>query len=109
KQQFVFSSYLNNRDYQEKNDVFSAMSIFIPAGGTMVISGKEIGVFSPLVSGNFFDVVGVQPGLGRGFHPDEDGAPGAHPVAVISYRLWKRQFGGDSRIIGQTIQINHQD
>jgi len=109
KQQFVPGSYLNNRDFQEKNDVFSAMSIVIPTGGTMVISGKEIGVFSPLVSGNFFDVVGVQPGLGRGFRPDEDSAPGAHPVAVISYALWNRQFGGDRKIIGQTIQINHQD
>lgn len=109
KQQFVPSSYLNNRDYQEKNDVFSAFSIVIPIGGTLKISGKEIGVFSPLVSGNFFDVVGVQPALGRGFRPDEDGAPGAHPVAVISYALWNRQFGAVPNIIGRQIEISNQD
>lgn len=109
KQQFVPSSYLNNRDYQEKNDVFSAFSIVILTGGTLKISGKEIGVFSPLVSGNFFDVVGVQPALGRGFRPDEDGAPGAHPVAVISYALWNRQFGAVPNIIGRQIEISNQD
>jgi len=109
KQQFVPNSYLNNRDLQEKNDVFSAYSIVIATGGSLKISGKQIGVFTPLVSGNFFDVVGVQPKLGRVFRPDEDGAPGAHPVAVISYALWNRQFGADPNIIGKQVEITNQD
>ena len=109
KQQFVPDSYLNQRDFKEKNDVFSAYSIVILTGGSMKISGKDVGVFTPLVSGNFFDVVGVQPALGRGFRPDEDGAPGAHPVAVISYALWNRQFGADPGIIGRQIEISNQD
>ena len=109
KQQFVPSSYLNHQDFKEKNDVFSGYSIVILIGGSMKISGKDIGVFSPLVSGNFFDVMGVQPALGRGFRPDEDGAPGAHPVAVISYALWNRQFGADPNIIGKQIEITNQD
>jgi putative ABC transport system permease protein len=109
KQQFLPGSYLNNRDYRDKNDVFSGLSVVIPSGGTLVINGKETGVFAPLVNGNFFDVVGVQPALGRGFRADEDESPGAHPVAVLSYGLWNRQFGGDSKIVGQTIRINTQD
>jgi predicted permease len=109
KQQFVPGSYLNNRDFKDRNDVFSGLSVVIPSGGTMVISGKEIGVFSPLVNGNFFDVVGVKPALGRAFRPDEDETPGAHPVAVISHALWNRQFGADPKVLGQMIRINNQD
>ncbi len=109
RQQFLPGSYLNNRDYRDKNDVFSGLSVVILTGANMVISGKEVAVFSPLVNGNFFDVVGVHPALGRGFRPDEDESPGAHPVAVLSYAFWNRQFGADSGIIGRTIQINNQD
>ena len=109
KLQFVPTSYLNSRDYREKNDVFSSLAIIIPAGGTMVVGGKEVNVFCPLVTGDFFDVMGVQPSLGRGFRRDEDESPGSHPVAVISNALWNRQFGADPKIIGQAIRINAQD
>jgi len=106
---FLPGSYLNNRDFRDKNDVFSGYSIVVFAGGTMVISGKEINVISPLVNGNFFDVVGVPPFLGRGFRADEDESPGAHPVAVMSYAFWNTQFGADRNIIGRTVQINGTD
>ena len=52
--------------------------------------------------------MGVQPELGRWFRPEEDQTPGAHPVAVISHALWKRQFGGDPAILGQMIHIGPQ-
>lgn len=109
KLQFVPTSYLNSRDYREKNAVFSSLAIIIPNGGTMVVGGKEVNVFCPLVTGDFFDVVGVQPSLGRGFRRDEDESPGAHPVAVISNALWNRQFGGDPKIVSQVIRLNAQD
>jgi len=57
------------------------------------------------VSGNYFDFLGVPPTLGRGFFAEEDGAPGAHPVAVISHRLWQQQFGGDPAIMGKTLTL----
>jgi len=109
QQQFLPISYLNARDYREKNDVFSGLSVLIPTGSSLVISGKETNVFCMLVNGDFFDIVGVQPSLGRGFQSEEDGAPGAHPVAVISNALWKTQFGGDPKIIGQAVRIGAQD
>src|SRR5262245_20365834 len=58
-----------------------------------------------LVSGNFFTVLGVQPVLGRGFHPDEDDVPGRDPVAVIAFDFWKKEFGGDPSIIGKHIRL----
>src|SRR4029077_18665224 len=57
--------------------------------------------------GNFFDLLGVTPALGRGFSAAEDTSP--QPVAVLSYGLWKQQFGADRGILGRTIQLNQQD
>ncbi len=108
EQQFLPISYPNSRDYREKNDVFSGLSVVIPAASNLVVSGKDVPVFCLLVNGDFFDILGVPPPLGRGFRADEDGSPGAHPVAVISNALWKRQFGGDPNIAGQNIHLGSQ-
>jgi predicted permease len=59
-----------------------------------------------LVSGNFFEVLGVRPWAGRLFTQDDDRAPGAHPVAVLSYSYWESRFGKDQDLIGKTILIN---
>src|SRR5207253_6029477 len=56
------------------------------------------------VSANLFDVLGVQPRLGRGFLPQED-TPGTH-VVILSHGLWQRRFGSDPRIIGQALNLN---
>lgn len=56
-------------------------------------------------SSSFFDVFGVQPALGRGFHPREN-RPGAGRVVVLSHQLWMRRFGGTAAILGRTIAIN---
>ena len=107
-QTFLPISYFNARDYREKNDVFSGLSVVIPTGINLVISGKDIPLFCELVNGDFFDIMGVQPAIGRGFRPDEDQTPGAHPVAVLSNAIWKRQFGGDPNIVGQQVRMGAQ-
>jgi macrolide transport system ATP-binding/permease protein len=58
------------------------------------------------VSGNYFDVLGIQPAAGRMFLPEEDRAPGAQPVAVLSHHLWQSRLSGDPDLIGQTIALN---
>ena len=58
------------------------------------------------VSGEFFDVLGVQPLLGRVFHPADDHAGCGSPGAVISYSFWQREFGGDSNVLGKTVSLN---
>lgn len=57
-----------------------------------------------LVSGNFFDVLGITPVIGRALRPDDD-VPGAAPVVVLSYRAWQQRFGGDSTIVGRSISM----
>ena len=63
-------------------------------------------IWGMVTSANYFDVLGVQPILGRGFLPVEDTKPGGAPVAVISYRLWQTHFGKNPNIVGQAIEIN---
>jgi predicted permease len=106
-QEYLPTPYLNAVDYHEKAAVFSGSSIAIFTGLEYVVSGKQQQLFGELVNGNFFDVLGVAPFLGRGFSAEEDAAP--RPVAVLSFALWNTQFGGDRGILGHTIQLNHQD
>jgi predicted permease len=69
------------------------------------ISGGEDALVG-LVSGNFFATMGVNAFAGRTLTHDDDGAPGGHPVAVISYSYWKRRFNQASAAIGQTLTFN---
>lgn len=57
------------------------------------------------VSGEFFDVLGIQPILGRVFHAADDHAGCGAPGAVLSYRFWQREFGGNANVVGQTVAL----
>jgi len=59
-----------------------------------------------IVSANFFDVLRVRPALGRFFPPGMDDAEGGLPVAVISYKLWRSHWQGDSGVVGRTVHVN---
>jgi len=60
-----------------------------------------------LVSGNYFDVMGIRPAAGRFFTAQDDVTPGGHPVAVLSYANWQRRFSGDPSIVGKQVTINN--
>jgi putative ABC transport system permease protein len=102
------TSYLNARDYREMNDVFSGLAITNFTGVTLDIKGNTVPLGCEVVSGNYFDVLGVKPSPGRGFLPEEDVKLDAYPVTVLSYQLWQDQFGGDASLVGKTITLNHQ-
>lgn len=106
-QEYLPTPYPNAVDYHEKLNVFSGTSIAIFTGLKYVQSGKQTQLFAELVNGNFFDVLGVRPFLGRGFSQEEDASP--RPVAVLSFALWNTQFGADPGVLGRTIQLNQQD
>jgi len=69
-------------------------------------SSAPIAVQAQLVSGNYFGGLGIPAAIGRVFSAEEDGAPGAHPVAVLSHAFWQRQFHSDPGIIGRIVNIN---
>ena len=79
---------------------------FAPRPVSLNTDGTNERSFGEVVSGNYFTVLGIRMAAGRGFLPDEDKTPGAHPVAVISHKLWRARFGGDSSAVGRTIKIN---
>ncbi|HEU0178685.1 MAG TPA: ABC transporter permease [Blastocatellia bacterium] len=103
-------SYPDYKDYRDRNEVFSGLAAFHPDTYNLLDGeGKPERVWGSLVSGNYFDVLGVKPALGRAFAPDEDRTPGTHPVVVISHRLWQRRFAADPALIGKTIRLNKRD
>jgi len=62
-----------------------------------------------LVSGDYFEVLGVRPALGRVLSPADDDVQGAHPVLVLSHAYWTRHFGGDAGVLNQTILVNNTE
>jgi len=75
-------------------------------GTTLSIGDRAERTIGSIVSANYFDAIGVHPILGRGLLPGEDQGRSAHPVAVISYRLWQVRFKGDPKIIGKMQRLN---
>jgi len=100
-------SWLNFEDYKKQNDVFSGLSGFIPIGLTLTGFGDPQNMPGQLVSGNYFDTVGVKPAMGRTFLPDEDSAPGSHAVVVLSHSVWTHVFNADPGIINRVITLNN--
>ena len=58
------------------------------------------------VTGNYFDVLGVKPVLGRTFDAGQDKTPGGNPFVVLSYTTWQQKFGADPAIVGKTVRLN---
>jgi len=63
-------------------------------------------VLGETVSGNYFDLLGVEPSLGRGFLPEEDATPGTHYVTILGHGYWERALGSDPEILGKDVRIN---
>ncbi len=99
-------SFPNGDDIQHRVQSFSGVSMYSTAAVSMTINGQPESLTAQAVSGNYFDVLGVQAGLGRTFRPEEDAQPGAFPVIVLNYGLWERKFGGDRNVIGKTVLLN---
>ena len=99
-------SYLNYKDYRDRNTVFSGLFVYRVVVSSLTVNNSSQRVWGYLVSGNYFDVLGVKPMLGRAFLPEEDQTPDSHPVAVISYNCWQHRFGGDPQIVGKTVEFN---
>ncbi len=104
--QFTLQSYLNYKDYRDRNAVFSGLLAYRFVVASLSHGGVNERVWGFDVSGNYLDVLGVKPALGRGFLPEEDQTPASHPVVVLSYACWQKRFAGDPSIVGQKILLN---
>ena len=88
-------SFPNAQDIQRRVQSFSGVTYFIGAGVSMTVNGVPDQYNANLVSGNYFDVLGVHAAMGRTFLPQEDAQPGAGPVIVLDHGFWERKFAGD--------------
>src|SRR3989454_2204807 len=99
-------SYPDFVDLQKNSTLFESFIIDRIVGTTLSVGDWAESATVGLVSANYFDALGVQPMLGRGFRPEEGTGRNAHPVTVIGYRTWKERYGGDPEIIGKTQYLN---
>ncbi|MCI0419800.1 MAG: ABC transporter permease [Acidobacteria bacterium] len=109
---FAVFSYPIFEQLRARTQVFSG--VFATPGQALVeMLGPEPGnqteaVNLQLVSGEYFQVLGVNAVLGRTLTTADDQTPGAHPVAVLSYRFWQRRFAGEVSVVGKVITLKNQ-
>ncbi len=106
-----FESVFSNPMYRALRDRDPAFASTIARAGArvaMVYGGSTDSALTELVSGNFFVSLGVSAALGRVLLPEDDGAPGAHPVVVLGHAFWSSRFGRSPDILNQKITVNGQ-
>ena len=101
-----YFSYPMYRDLRDRNSVFSGVIATDWAQAGVQWHNQPELVATELVSGNYFDVLGVQPALGRLMVASDDTVANANPVVVLSFDYWQRRFGFDPTIVNQTILVN---
>ena len=113
KQPSVGFNYPDYEYIRDHNQAFSGVLVYGGGGNGFSLTvpgegahGASQLVPSILVSGNYFDVLGVKPAIGRLFTPDDNKTPGAHPVAILGYDFWKTRFSSDPKILGRKITVN---
>jgi macrolide transport system ATP-binding/permease protein len=101
-------SYPDFRVLRERNEVLSDLALYRQAPISFGNNVRSEVVLGAMVSGNYFDVLGIKPSFGRAFLPEEDRTPGAYPVVVLSHSFWQSRFNSDRTLVGQTIVLNNR-
>ncbi|MCU1267451.1 MAG: hypothetical protein JWM21_3769 [Acidobacteria bacterium] len=101
-------SYPDFVEYRDQSTVFENLVGEDMTQAAISTQNQNDVIWGQVVSGNYFDMLGVKPVLGRSFAADEDKALGAHPVVLLSYSLWQRRLGSDPNIVGKTLELNNR-
>jgi predicted permease len=99
-------SFPQYRDIRDRSDTLAGVIGYRIAPMSLEDQGGAERVWGYLVTGNYFDMLGLRPAAGRFFHQDEDRPPAPSPIAVISYDFWVGRFQGDPDIAGRTVRLN---
>lgn len=104
-------SYPDYVDFRDRNRSFTALAAyqyqeFGYAADSIAVPQMQFGAF---VSGNFFDVLGVKPALGRGFFPSEDKVPDRDRVVVLSHNFWVAKCNSAASVVGSKIRLDGMD
>src|SRR5262249_37387796 len=107
--------HFSYREYREICVSTKSYDGVIASGDVMAVGFSAEPAATPrgkggmLVSGNYFEVLGVEPRVGRGFLPEEDDVSGRDAVVVLAPEFWKREFAADPGAVGRTIRLNGVD
>ena len=99
------TSYLDYADLRDSK-VLDGLAAFSGISLTLDTNGTPERIDSQVVTGNYFDVLGVPAAIGRTFTPDDDRIGSPVRVAVLSYGTWQRRFGSDPTIVGRSVSLN---
>jgi len=101
------STYPDYADWRDQNRSFSDMAAYANRSMTLGIGDESLVAQGKRVTTNIFEVLGVQPVLGRAFRPEEN-QPGSSNVVILGDRFWQRQFARSPNVVGQAIRINEE-
>jgi predicted permease len=99
-------SYPMYQDLRDRNEVFTGLLARFHVDVSVAGEGQSQLADGELVSGNYFQVLGVRPFLGRVLTAQDETAPGANPVTVLTYGYWTRHFGSDPNILNKQLAVN---
>jgi predicted permease len=101
-----YQSYADYLDLRERNHSFDALAAFNADQAGLDSGENTTRAWVVEVSGNLFDVLGVQPYLGRLIHPSDEHGPDSAPYIVLSYAYWHTRFQDDRSVIGRVVELN---
>jgi len=99
-------SYPDYRDFRDRSTLLSGIAALRLSPMNLEAGGSASRIWGNLVTGNYFDLLGVRAAMGRTLAASDDRAPGGHPVLVLSYECWQGRFAADPHIVGRTVKIN---
>jgi putative ABC transport system permease protein len=102
----AYFSYPMYKDLRDQNKVFNGLIAMLQAEAGVMWQGHSSLVSAEMVSGNYFDVLGVRPATGRLLDQADDVAKNGRPLVVLSFQYWKDHLAEDPRVVGQTLGIN---
>ncbi len=102
----VSQSYPDYLDYRARNSTFSDIAVYRLAAAGLSAEGFAKASWLYEVSGNYFDMLGVQPTMGRFFHATDEQGPNSAPYIVLSDAFWRSRFLADPRVVGTTVDLN---
>lgn len=105
---FGTSSYADLQDLARTSTSFESIAGHSMMFAAVGIEGENRLAFGEIVTSNYFSSLGIPIAAGRGFDPTHEVGEGAHPVALISHRLWQRNFGGRADVVGRTLTIKNK-
>src|SRR6266403_2171950 len=102
-------SYPLYKGLSGNTSVFNGVIACYQFSASLADNGRTDRAYGELVSGNYFQTLGVRASLGRPLTPEDDQVPGAHPVVVLSYGYWTQHFGSDAGVLNRTVLVNNTE